>query len=93
MILSPESTRSEPDVDATTRGKVKTSVEQIDNATYQGLGPNGLVVALAAENETEVRRQLIDAGIVVKETRLSCETPWVGIPEEHTLYEVDEILL
>lgn len=93
MILSPEETRNTPNIDATTRGKVKTQVNKIEKAKYQGLGPNGLVVAIAAENETEIRRNLIDAGIIVKQDRLDCDHPWVGIPEKHTLYEVKEIAL
>lgn len=93
MILSPEETRNQPNVDATTRGKVKTQLNRIEDAKYQGLGPNGLVVAIAAEDETKVRRNLIDAGIIVKKDRLDCEHPWVGIPEKHTLYEIKEITL
>jgi len=93
MILSPKITRDIPDVDTQTRKEVRKKVNKINDAKYQGMGPTGLVVAIKPKDETEVRENLIKNGIIVKQDRLECKHPWVGIPEKHTLYEIKEIIL
>lgn len=93
MIQAPASQRETPDVDAVKRGKTRNAIKDIPNAEYQGLGPNGLVVAIAADDETEVRRELEDNGIHIADECVDCENIWVGIPNNHTLYDITEVTI
>lgn len=92
-ILSPQCYRDNESVTQTERAKTKQAVANISGAIYQGLGPDGLVIAISSKfsNSTKaVRRTLEDNGIVLENERLDSDLPWVGIPKHHTLYYIKE---
>jgi len=87
-ILEPEELRTDSEVSEVIRGKTSTTIRNIDGATFQGMGPENMIVGIDARNETKVRRKLEDSGIHVATEKFECEYLWVGIPDGQTLYEI-----